>query len=184
MTGQGDIEKRRSMPRHRRAETAPSFGRPCPTVTGDAQRSNAVRIANDAIVSGAVADPVKRSLSKPICGSSEKFIATAACGLTKCSRIKVRSASPITVEDIDVVALGARIMARIQISVLVALDAVIRADVVITLPCPCGPLATTEVTSVTAIELRETDAGRTLRGIGAVAATMFERSSGELASGA
>src|SRR6202046_2590510 len=153
-------------------------------MTGDAQCSNAVRIANASVASDAVADPVKRSLSNPICGSSAKLIAIVACGLMKCARIEVRSVSPITVEDIAVVALGARIMARIQISVSVALETAIRADVEITLPCPCDPLATTVVTSVTAMELRETDAGRTLRGIGAVAATMLERSSGELASGA
>jgi hypothetical protein len=42
------------------------------------------------------------------------------------------SASPNTVADIDVLALGARINIRIQLSL--ALEAVIRVDVAITLP--------------------------------------------------
>ena len=146
------------------------------------QRSEAVW--NDIVGRLDTAEPVKRSQTIPGCGSPEKLIATVVFGLTKCTRIDGISGSPNTDDDIDVLALGARIMARIQISVLAALEAAMRADVETALPCPCDPLAITEVTSVTAIELRETDAGRPLWGIGAVAATMFERSSGELAAGA
>src|SRR3977135_3520189 len=71
-----------------------------------AQCSDAVRITNDCVASVAIADPVKRSQSSPTCGSSEKLIAIAASGLTKWVRIKVMSASPSTVVDIDVLALG------------------------------------------------------------------------------
>src|SRR5258708_4899917 len=97
-----------------------------------AQRSDAVRITNDCVASLAIADPVKRSQTSPICGSSEKPIAIAACGLTKCTRIKVMSVSPSTVADIDVLALGARIIIRIQTSLLRA--AAIRVDVATRLP--------------------------------------------------
>ena len=48
-----------------------------------AQRSDAVRITNDCVSSRAVAEPVKRSVTSPSVGSSEKLIATIACGLTK-----------------------------------------------------------------------------------------------------
>jgi len=96
------------------------------------QRSDAVRITNDCVASVAIADPVNRSQSTPICGSSEKLIATMACGLTKCIRIKVMSLSPSTVVDIDVLALGARIMARIQ--TLLPVAAAIRVDVATTPP--------------------------------------------------
>src|SRR5258707_1297043 len=128
------------------------------------QRSNAVRITNDCVARVAVADPVKRSHTSPICGSSEKLIAIADCGLTKCARIKVMSVSPRTVTDIDMLALGARIIMRIQASLL--LEAAIRVDVATTLSGPCGPLATTWSTVATAAGFREPDAGRTLRGIG------------------
>ena len=43
------------------------------------QRSDAVRITNDWVASVAMADPVNWSLTRPICGSSEKFIVTVAC---------------------------------------------------------------------------------------------------------
>src|SRR6202171_904683 len=95
-------------------------------------RTSAVRITKDCVASLAVADPVKWSQSSPICGSAEKLIAIAACGLTKCARIKVMSVSPSTVADIDVLALGARIMTRIQASV--TLEAAIRVEVATTLP--------------------------------------------------
>src|SRR5271169_1202230 len=118
----------------------------------------------------------------PSCGSSEKPIAMTAWGLTKWALIKVRSASPSVVTDIDVLALGASIMTRIQASLV--LEAAIRLEVATKPLWPCAPLATTVVTSVTAIELRDVDAGRALRGIGALAATTFARSTGEAASGA
>ena len=146
------------------------------------QCSDAVRIANDVVTSVAVADPVNRSLTSPICGSSEKLMVTAASGLAKWARIKVRSVSPRTVADIAVLALGARIMARIQISV--PLKAAIRVDVATTPAWPCGPLEATVVILVTAIGLRGADAGRRPRGIGALAATIFARSTGELEAGA
>ena len=87
--------------------------------------------------------------------------------------------------DIDVLALGANIITRIQTSPPLAAS---RVEVAITLawPCtlPCAPLVTTVVTSLTAIELRDGAAGRALRGIGAEAATMLERSTEETAAGA
>ena len=76
-------------------------------------RSSAVRITNECVASVAVADPVKRSHTSPICGSSEKLMAIADSGLTKCARIRVMSVSPSTVADIDMLALGARIIMRI-----------------------------------------------------------------------
>ena len=51
-------------------------------------------------------------------------------------------------------------------------------------PWPCDALATTVVTLVTAIGLRATDAGRMLRGMGALAATIFGRSTGDDGAGA
>jgi hypothetical protein len=96
------------------------------------QRSDAVRITNDCVGNVAVADPVKWSELIPICGSSEKLIAITACGLTKCARIRVMSVSPRTVADIDVLALGARIIMRIQVSLL--FEAAIRVEVAIMLP--------------------------------------------------
>ena len=84
---------------------------------------------NRCVVSVATADPVNWSETSPICGSSEKLMETIACGLTKCIRIKVMSLSPSTVVDSDALALGARIMARIQTALSVA--AAIRVDVVI-----------------------------------------------------
>ena len=147
--------------------------------------SEAVRITNDWVARTAMADPVKLSQTIPISGSSEKVIATTDGGLTKCARIKVMSASPSTVVDIEVLALGARIMARIQTSLL--WEVAIRVDVATTLPSPCdppcNPLATTVVTSVMVIELWA-DAGRALGGSGALAVTIFERSTGELDAGA
>src|SRR5665647_1108457 len=92
-----------------------------------AQRSDAVRITKDCVARVAVAYPVKRSQTIPICGSSEKVIAITACGLTKCAHIRVMSVSPSTVADIDVLALGARISMRIQLSLL--REAAIRAEV-------------------------------------------------------
>jgi hypothetical protein len=134
------------------------------------------------VASVAVADPVKRSQTSPICGSSEKLIAIADCGLTKCARIRVMSVSPSTVADIDMLALGARIIMRIQTSL--PLEAAIRVDVATTLPGPCGPLATTWSTVVTAVGFRAADTGRTLRGIGALAATTLPRSTGDEDTGA
>src|SRR6476620_10698135 len=145
-------------------------------------RSNAVRSTNECVASGAVADPVKRSHTSPICGSSEKLIAIADCGLTKCARIRVMSVSPSTVADIDMLALGARIIMRSQTSLL--LEAAIRVDVATMLAGPCGPLVTTWSTPVAAAGLREADAGRTLRGIGALAATILLWSTGEADAGA
>src|SRR5258708_37385590 len=97
-----------------------------------AQRSDAVCITNDCVVSLAVADPVKRSQTSPICGSSEKPIAIAACGLTKCARINVMSVTPSTDAVIDLLALGDRIIIRIQTSLL--REAAIRVDVATRLP--------------------------------------------------
>ena len=51
--------------------------------SASAQRSEAVCITKDCVASFAVADPEKRSVTIPICGSSEKVMAIAACGLTK-----------------------------------------------------------------------------------------------------
>ena len=48
-----------------------------------AQRSEAVCITKDCVVSFAVADPEKWSVTIPICGSSEKAMAIATGGLTK-----------------------------------------------------------------------------------------------------
>ena len=48
-----------------------------------AQRSEAVCITKDCVASFAVADPEKWSVAIPACGSSEKAMAIAACGLTK-----------------------------------------------------------------------------------------------------
>src|SRR3954453_4560647 len=118
----------------------------------------------------------------PSIGSSEKLIATIACGLTKWERIRVMSASPSTVTDIDVLALGASIITRIQTSL--PLPAASRAEVATMPVWPCASLAMTLVTSLTAIELREAVAGRALRGIGAEAATMLARSTGGAAAGA
>jgi hypothetical protein len=146
------------------------------------QRNDAVRSTNDWVGKAAVDDPVNRSQLSPICGSSEKPIAIAACGLTKCARIRVMSASPSTVADIDVLALGASIMTRIQASF--ALDAAIRVEVATTLPGPWGPLAATVSIVVAAARLRGADAGRKLWGIGALAETVVARSTRELGAGA
>ena len=54
-----------------------------------------------------------------------------ACGLTKWARITVMSESPSTVADIEVLALGARIIIRIQTSLPLA--AAIRVAVATTL---------------------------------------------------
>src|SRR3984957_12590509 len=139
-----------------------------------AQSSSAVRNTNECVVNGAVADPVNWSQLSPICGSSEKVIAIVASGLRKCALIKLISASPSTVADIDVLALGASIMTRIQASL--ALEAAIRVDVDTTLPWPWEPLATTWSIVVEAAALRT---GRALWGTGALAATIFERSTRE-----
>src|SRR5689334_13967665 len=144
-------------------------------------RRAAVRITNDIVSRRAVAEPVKRSVTRPSVGSFEKVIATTACGFTKCCRIKVRSASPNTVTDIDVLALGASMITRSQSS-LSPLEAARRAELAI-MP-PWLLLAITVVTSLTAMELRDGVDGRALRGIGALAATMLERSTGETAAGA
>src|SRR5689334_15958087 len=144
-------------------------------------RRAAVRITNDIVSRRAVAEPVKRSVTRPSAGSFEKVIATTDCGLTKCWRIRVRSASPNTVTDIDMLALGASMITRSQSS-LSPLEAARRAELAIMPPWPL--LAITVVTSLTAIELRDGADGRALRGIGALAATMLERSTGETAAGA
>ena len=102
--------------------------------------------------------------------------------MTKCARISVMSVSPRTVADIDMLALGARIIMRIQTSLL--LEAAIRVEVATTLPGPCGPLATTWSIVMTAVELRGAEVGRTLRGIGALAATILPRSTGDEDAGA
>jgi len=84
------------------------------------------------------------------------------------------------VVDIARLALGASITTRIQTSLPLA--AARRVEVEITLPSPCGPLATTVLISVAgAPALR---VGRTVRGIGAEAATTLARSTGEEAAGA
>ena len=60
-------------------------------------------------------------------------MATAANGFTKYERINVMSAaSPIDAIDIETVALGARIMARIQTSL--GLPAAMRAEFVTAIP--------------------------------------------------
>jgi len=78
------------------------------------QRKDAVCVTKDCVASLAVADPVKRSLSIPICGSSEKAMAIAACGFAKYTRKRLISASPNTVVFIELLALGAKIITRIQ----------------------------------------------------------------------
>src|SRR5450432_555957 len=100
-------------------------------------------------------------------------MATVAWGLTKNARIWVRSASPSIVTDIDVLALGASSMTRIQLSSVLAAE--IRVDVAIMPVWPCCPLGATVLISVAAARLREA-AGRTPRGIGALAATTLARS--------
>src|ERR1044072_9963438 len=92
----------------------------------------------------------------PSCGSSAKVIAIAARGLTKYERISVRSGSPMADTDIAVLALGERIIARIQTSLLFAAE-VSRAEVA---TIPCEPLGTTVVTLLTAIGLLAGEAGR------------------------
>ena len=59
-------------------------------------------------------------------------MAIAACGLTKKPRIMVMSVSPSTVVDIALLALGASITTRIQMSLPLA--AARRVEVEITLP--------------------------------------------------
>ena len=77
-----------------------------------------------------------------------------------------------------VLALGASIMMRIQVSLPLAADS--RVDVA--MPELCGLLAATLLISVAAAALRCN--GRMLRGIGALAATMLLRSTGDDAAGA
>src|ERR1700730_11355788 len=136
------------------------------TVARSAQCINAaVRSTNEVVSSVVMAEPEKRSQLIPSIGSSEKLIAITACGLTKKPRIWVMSTSPSVVTAI-VLALGASIMMRIQVSLL-PLAADRRLDVA--MPMPCGLLAATVLISVAAAALR--CAGRMLRGIGALAAT-------------
>ena len=106
-------------------------------------------------------------------------IGIAVWGFWKCALIKLISASPMTVADIDVLALGASIMTRIQASL--ALEAAIRVDVDTTPPWPWEPLATTWSIVMEAVALRT---GRGPWGMGALAATTFERSAGEGEAGA
>src|SRR5258708_34253334 len=73
-------------------------------------------------------------------------------------------------------------MTRIQ--TLLPRVAAIRVDVAITLAWPCGPLATTWSIEAAAIGLRAADAGRMLRGRGAVAPTILPRSTGGEGAGA
>src|SRR5262249_36024117 len=104
-----------------------------------------------------------------------------ACGLMKWCRIRVRSASPNTVTDIDLLALGASIITRIQTSLLPF--AARRAEGAIKSPRPL--LAIPAGTALTASEmLRHGVDGRVLRGIGALAATTLARSTGGAAAGA
>ena len=147
------------------------------------QRSEAVRSTNDCVASVAVADPVNWSETSPICGSSEKLMAMAACGLAKCSRIKVKSVSPSTVEDIDVLALGARIMTRIQTSLPLA--AAIRVDIDNRAALILRSLGGDRVDGRGGqLNYAATGAGRMLRGIGALAVTTAGRSTGWVAAGA
>src|SRR5512134_4028968 len=129
-----------------------------------------------------VADPVKLSQLMPIIGSSEKVMAIAAFGLTKYARIWVISVSPSTVVDMALLALGASITTRIQISLPRAAARRVAVATTASWPWapPCGPLATTVLISVAAVlSLR---AGRTERGTGAAATTMLARSTGEEAA--
>src|SRR3954468_18911821 len=145
------------------------------------QRRKAVR--NEVVSSLAVAEPEKRSQDNPISGSSEKFIAIAVCGLTKNERIMVRSVSPICVTDIEDDTLGVSNTMRSQVSLPLA--PAILADVVTVPSRPCTPLAATVLISVAgAAALREEADGWTPRGIGAEAATILARSTGEEAGGA
>ncbi len=84
------------------------------------------------------------------------------------------SVSPSTVVSMPLLALGASITTRIQMSLPLAAE--IRADVVIT-PWPGPPLGTTVLISV--LDAAALRVGRTLRGIGADAATMLARSTGD-----
>src|SRR5499427_10017324 len=106
----------------------------------------------------------------PSIGSSQKLIVIALAGLTKNARIKVRSLSPITVTDMALLALGASIMMRIQLSLPFPADR--RFAVVTGSPLPGHPLVARVLISVAAAAALR--AGRTLRGIGADAATIFE----------
>ena len=82
--------------------------------------------------------------------------------------------------DIDVLALGARIMTRIHTSL--AAEAASRAEAATTTPPgPCGPL----VTIVSAVPgVRAAEGVRMLRGAGALAATILERPTCEEDNGA
>ncbi len=136
-----------------------------------------MRSTNEVVSIVVIAEPEKRSQLIPSIGSSENLIATVACGLTKKPRIWVMSTSPSVVTAI-MLALGASIMMRIQVSSPLAADR--RLDV--KMPAPCGLLAAMVLISVAAAALR--GAGRMLRGIGALAATILLRSTGEDAAGA
>ena len=93
-------------------------------------------MTNDVVSSFAVADPVNWSEDIPNIGSSVKLMAIEACGLTKKARIWVRSASPSIVTDIDVLALGASSMMRIQLPSVLAAE--IRVEVAMTPAWLCG----------------------------------------------
>ena len=80
-------------------------------------------------------------------------------------------------------ALGASIITRIQRSL--PLEAASRVEVVTTLPWPCAPLATTVVDRRWRPRIRGIAMpGGRCAGIGALAATMLARSTGEEAAGA
>ena len=96
------------------------------------------------------------------------------------------SASPSTVTDIEVLALGASIITRIQTSLALGRGEPGRGrdHAGLALHAALAPLATTVVTSLAAIELRDGLAGRVAARDRRGAATTLERSTGEAAAGA
>src|ERR1700756_2055524 len=98
----------------------------------------------------------------PSSGSSEKLIAIVDAGLTKNARSALMSLSPITVTDIALLALGASIMMRIQMSLPLPADR--RLAVVTASPLPGTPLVATVLISVAAAAALRVS--RAPRGIG------------------
>src|SRR5579871_744919 len=108
-------------------------------------------------------------------GSSEKLMGIVACGLTKKARSIVMSVSPITVTDIELLALGASMTIHSQMSLPFAADS--RVAFEISSVGPAVVLVAMVLIVVAAFGLRAI-AGRTLRGMGAEAVTTLDRSVG------
>src|SRR5690349_16281727 len=107
-------------------------------------------------------------MASPIIGSSEKLMRMVACGFTKKARSNVMSVSPITVTDIELLALGASMTIRSQMSLPFAADS--RVALATNSAWPGVARAATVLIVVAAYGSRAV-AGRVLRGIGAEAAT-------------